>query len=90
MAIYTYRCPRCDSRKEVVQSIRSYCVAPEVPDCECEMLKYERDCAEAGRPSIDVYWTTKMERCLTVPLVSFDTAPSDESTCERPRPILSG
>lgn len=37
MAIYTYRCPRCDTRKEVVQSIRSYCEKPEIPACHGPM-----------------------------------------------------
>lgn len=34
MAIYTYRCPVCDRREEVVQSIASYCEAPRVPTCK--------------------------------------------------------
>ena len=33
MAIYTYRCPVCDRREEVVQSIASYCERPDVPSC---------------------------------------------------------
>ena len=33
MAIYTYRCVGCDAKAEVVQSIKAYCEAPNVPVC---------------------------------------------------------
>lgn len=33
MAIYTYHCPECHKRAEVVQSIKAYCVAPDKPVC---------------------------------------------------------
>lgn len=33
MAIYTYRCGRCGWTTEVVQSIKSYCISPNVPVC---------------------------------------------------------
>lgn len=52
MAIYTYRCMQCDRKAEVIQSIRSYCEAPQIPLCH-----------------------GPMERYLTKPLVTFDTAP---------------
>lgn len=33
MAIYTYRCSHCGKVAEVIQSIKSYCEHPQVPDC---------------------------------------------------------
>lgn len=59
MAIYTYRCPRCDAKAEVVQSIASYSVAPEVPVCS----------ACLGMPAVP------MERYLTPVMASMDRAP---------------
>lgn len=41
MAIYTYQCLVCGGKGEVVQSISSYCVKPEVPECcETPMERY--------------------------------------------------
>lgn len=40
MAIYTYRCVECDRREEVVQSISSYSVKPNVPECHGKMERY--------------------------------------------------
>ncbi len=33
MAIYTYQCKACGGKGEVVQSIKSYCEKPDVPEC---------------------------------------------------------
>ena len=41
MAIYTYHCPICYRKAEVVQSIKDYCVAPRKPVC-CENQHMER------------------------------------------------
>lgn len=39
MAIYTYRCLKCDGEKEVVQSISEYCRAPRIPECCSETME---------------------------------------------------
>jgi hypothetical protein len=75
MAIYTYRCRECGKTAEVIQSIKSYCVAPEVPECFCIQESYERECAASGMAQVDILMSTKMERYFTVPLVTFDTPP---------------
>lgn len=67
MAIYTYRCRECGREEEVVQSISSYCVAPNVPVCP------GGDLAEAHIPCRD--WHGPMERRLVATMVAFDTAP---------------
>ena len=54
MAIYPYKCVQCGAGEEVVQSISSYSVLPNVPFC-------------SGHGP--------MQRVITAPLVSFDTAP---------------
>jgi hypothetical protein len=75
MAIYTYRCGKCGREEEVVQSISSYCVSPNIPDCDCPTRDAIRESIETGRPHIDVLVTIQMERRLTSPLLTFDTAP---------------
>jgi putative FmdB family regulatory protein len=44
MALYTYRCPKCDHRVEVSQRIKEYCETPRVPGCGLghDTVKMER------------------------------------------------
>lgn len=35
MAIYLYKCLKCESLMDVVQSIKEYCIKPNVPECSC-------------------------------------------------------
>jgi hypothetical protein len=63
MAIYTYRCPVCDRREEVVQSISSYCVSPRIPTCR-------HPAKDVGLNELD--FAVPMERYLTPCLFSCD------------------
>jgi hypothetical protein len=65
----------CAKTAEVWQSIKAYCEKPEVPNCECEMERYHRECAASGMAVVDVLFWTPMERYFTPPMVTFDVAP---------------
>jgi hypothetical protein len=60
MAIYTWKCPACSREETTVQSIKSYCERPNKPIC---------------RSNSDHNRAVEMERRLTAPMVTFDTAP---------------